>query len=71
MRNKQKICSLYSNIICSDLNVMSILLSLELINKINDKKMSVDAADDDDVWSVKDIVCHCSSALCCACDFVT
>ena len=35
--------------ICSDLNVMSILSSLKLINKTNDKKMSADVADDDDV----------------------
>ena len=35
--------------ICSDLNVMSILLSLELINETNDKKMFIDAADNNDV----------------------
>ena len=34
--------------ICSDLNVMLILLSLEFINKTNNKKMSADAADNDD-----------------------
>ena len=35
--------------ICFNLNVMLILLSLELVNKTNNKKIFADAADDDDV----------------------
>ena len=33
--------------------------------------MFVDAADNDDAWDVKNIVCHCFFALCCACNLIT
>ena len=33
--------------------------------------MSADAADNNDVWDINNVICHCSSAFCCACNFVT